>query len=325
MIKHISHILGFIVVILAIFFIISGLPTTVETNTTSEVAISSTTVAEQQQAILAARKREHFQDLNLEAQAAHVFDARDGQDLFVQQIDTVMPLASLTKLMTALVALEYAPSETTRITIDFDAINQSGDTGLFFQEQWELMTLLDVVLVGSSNDAAQAVASSIAPFITLETQAPSSEDTFVSAMNDRAKRLGLDQTTFLTPTGLDINSETQASAHGSARDMTHLLAHILKHHPELLTATQESSITRSSLTHGAHYIENTNDLASDIPLLIGGKTGYTDHAGGNLTLAFDVGPAHPVIVTVLGSSREGRFTDMLQLVAATKSYFGYDD
>lgn len=319
-----AHMVGFAVVILAVFFIISGLPKTVETNTTAAEKTATTTEAERQAALLAMRKAEYFGELELEAGAVYVFDVRDGVDLFYRQADESLPLASLTKLMTALVASEYAPSSTTTITMTQDALDQSGDHGLFLQEQWQLDDLLDIALVASSNDAAYAIASGITPFITKEGTDVSEEDTFVAAMNDRARSLNLSQTHFLTSTGLDLNNDTEPSAFGSARDMTRLFAHILKHNPQLIEATKESAITRFSLTHGVHNIENTNGLADRVPFLIGGKTGYTDQAGGNLILAFDVGPAHPIIVTVLGSTLEGRFTDMNKLVLATKSYFGYD-
>ncbi len=67
-----------------------------------------------------------------------------------------------------------------------------------------------------------------------------------------------------------------------------------------------------------HDAINTNDIVSRIPNLIGSKTGYTDLAGGNLTVAFDAGFDRPIIITVLGSSREERFTDVLKLVNAVQ-------
>ena len=76
-------------------------------------------------------------------------------------------------------------------------------------------------------------------------------------------------------------------------------------------------ITQVYNTNGDyHTTENTNEIVSKIPNLIGSKTGYTDLAGGNLTIAFDLGHNRPIIVTVLGSTRAERFTDVLTLVAA---------
>jgi D-alanyl-D-alanine carboxypeptidase len=63
--------------------------------------------------------------------------------------------------------------------------------------------------------------------------------------------------------------------------------------------------------------ENTNVVIDKIPNLIASKTGYTDLAGGNLVIAFDAGLNHPIIISVLGSTEKGRFSDVLQLVQAT--------
>ena len=74
--------------------------------------------------------------------------------------------------------------------------------------------------------------------------------------------------------------------------------------------------------HGfTHNVENTNTSAAAIPGLIGSKTGFTDLAGGNLAVVFDVGLSRPVIAVVLGSTKETRFTDIEQLVNATFTHF----
>ena len=76
----------------------------------------------------------------------------------------------------------------------------------------------------------------------------------------------------------------------------------------------------SSESGGAHAVLNTNRETGELPLLIASKTGYTDLAGGNLVIAFDAGFNRPIIIAVLGSTAEERFTDVEKLVWATLAY-----
>jgi D-alanyl-D-alanine carboxypeptidase len=96
------------------------------------------------------------------------------------------------------------------------------------------------------------------------------------------------------------------------------MEYILVIYPEILAPTTQSA-TRVYNTAGAyHDVDNTNAIATQIPNLLGSKTGYTDLAGGNLTVAFDLGLNRPIIITVLGSTRDARFSDVLELVAAVQ-------
>jgi len=70
-----------------------------------------------------------------------------------------------------------------------------------------------------------------------------------------------------------------------------------------------------------HNAKNTNDSAESIPGLIGSKTGFTDLAGGNLVVAFEIEPGHVIVISVLGSDKEGRFQDVNKLYKATLNYF----
>ena len=91
-------------------------------------------------------------------------------------------------------------------------------------------------------------------------------------------------------------------------------------YPEILRPTNTSA-TRINNTAGAYNdANNTNEVALKIPNMIGSKTGYTDLAGGNLTIAFDAGLNRPIIITVLGSTRDERFTDVFTLVRACVLY-----
>jgi D-alanyl-D-alanine carboxypeptidase len=94
---------------------------------------------------------------------------------------------------------------------------------------------------------------------------------------------------------------------------------MLEKHPELLEATKYQTIEIDSLDK-THKAQNTNMDVDQIPGLIASKTGYTSMAGGNLVIAFDASIGRPIIVVVLGSSLDGRFTDVSKLVSASQNY-----
>jgi len=249
-------------------------------------------------------------DVTIEGTAAFVYDVKAKKALFVKGADKVLPLASITKLMTALVAHELV-DENKQITVPGSAISQSGASGLAEGERMSAQALSDYAMLASSNDAAYALANAVGAVI--DNSDPN--QTFVNAMNIRAEELGLNNFTFYNPTGLDIDSK-QAGAFGTAREVTFLMEYILENYPNILEPSTFTS-TRVYNTAGSyHSAENTNPIVTQIPNLLGSKTGYTDIAGGNLTIAFDAGYNRPVIVTVLGSSYDGRFTDVKKLVQA---------
>jgi D-alanyl-D-alanine carboxypeptidase len=97
-----------------------------------------------------------------------------------------------------------------------------------------------------------------------------------------------------------------------------LMEYIVENHPEILTSTTLPQTRVYNEVGQYHEAENTNDIVLQIPNIIGSKTGYTDLAGGNLTIAFDAGFNRPIVVTVLGSTRYGRFADVKALVDAVE-------
>ena len=98
-----------------------------------------------------------FPDIEVEARAAYVYDARTKEVLYAKNENERLALASVTKLMTALVASEILPDYST-VVIGSDALSAEGDSGLRRDERWSLKNLLDFSLVTSSNDGMKAVA-----------------------------------------------------------------------------------------------------------------------------------------------------------------------
>lgn len=274
-----------------------------KSSTDDQVAASTQSAANEQ----SSEKIDYFADTEIEAQAAFVWDIQKQRTLYQKNPDEQMPIASITKLMTALVAHELI-NENEEVVIDSYSIEQDGDSGLLSGESFSFKNLLDLTLLNSSNDGAFAIASVVGSTLFAEGGA----DTFVEAMNIRAKDLGLTQTYFRNPTGLDI-SESEGGAYGSARDITFLMEYTLSNYPAILEQTQNNSAVVYNEQGARHDVENTNPVARKIPGLIGSKTGYTELAGGNLAIAFDAGFNRPIIVVVLGSSFNGRFEDILEL------------
>ncbi len=209
--------------------------------------------------------------------------------------------------MTAITAASLMPLDTP-VTISGEDLSQEGDSSLYAFEKWNLLDLLRFTLIVSSNDGASAVAA-------IGNAHASSTDGFIGAMNHSAQKLNLTSLSFANESGLDL-SQRESGAYGSAHDVALLFAYGIKAYPQIFEptgASQRTMVSESNLTHTA---ENTDEIIGDIPGIIASKTGYTDLAGGNLAVAFDADLGHPIILVVLGSSKEGRFTDMQKLVAA---------
>lgn len=253
---------------------------------------------------------EHLIKTEVRAKAAYVFDVQNGTALYQKEAQRPLPIASITKLMTSMLAFELL-EDTQTSSIDGSALRQSGSTGLNEGEVLTLKNLRSLSLISSSNDAAYALAASVGS--RLGDKDPTAQ--FVAGMNIRAEEIGLPSFEFKNPTGLDI-SDTEAGAIGSAEDVSRLLAYILQNYPEVLEPTKLGAARIYSTAGTYHDIENTNEILYLIPNLLGSKTGYTDLAGGNLTVAFDAGFNRPIVVTVLGSTQQERFTDVLKLVKA---------
>lgn len=212
-----------------------------------------------------------FENIELEARAAYVFDLARNEPIFELNSLIQLPLASLTKIMTTVVAGE---------------LNHK-------KQIPNISKLIDSALMQSSNEAAAALASL--------------DRNFIEIMNTKARELNLNQTYFLNETGLDI-SKNIAGAYSSAQDVAKLIIYAVKNNPNLFEATTIGGPDNTNI-----FVVNTNGL-------IASKTGFTDLAGGNLAVVFDAGFEHPVVSVVLGSSKEGRFSDIQKLIKATFDY-----
>jgi D-alanyl-D-alanine carboxypeptidase (penicillin-binding protein 5/6) len=215
----------------------------------------------------------------------------DGVVLAQRNARRARAVASITKLMTVLVALEHArPSDVVRVS---PLAAQVGGSTIFLRAGDEL-TVAELVrgaLIPSANDAATALAAHVGD---------GSLARFVSLMNAEARELGLRDTSFVNPHGLD------AAGHvSSARDATVLVRHALG------VPIVRDALSRSSFSHPAgREFETTNDLLS-WPPLVGGKTGHTEDAGWSQAAAA-TGRGTTVYGTVLGGDTRAKRNDALE-------------
>ncbi len=245
----------------------------------------------------------------IQAKSYYVYDITENKAIFSKDEHEKLPLASITKLMSGLVFMDVLPSDTT-VTINESDIALDADNGLSDSflpgEKWNLKDLLDFSLIMSSNGGIHAIAS-----VFNNYEAPNNTD-IIEMMNNKAVSLGLKDTFFINETGLDVDKD-MSGAYSSAYDVSMLLKNIIKNNPSLIESTSENTEDFVSESNIKHVASNTDAVMNEIPGLIASKTGYTDLAGGNLAVVFDAGIMHPVAVVVLGSTVDGRFSDVVKL------------
>ncbi|MEX0918728.1 MAG: serine hydrolase [Candidatus Paceibacterota bacterium] len=252
-----------------------------------------------------------FSDLILAAEAVIVMDLESGEIIFAKNEDKLLPLASITKIMSAITAVNKLDSETI-VTVDDISLRQGSNAGLG-QGRWYLSDLLDFSLVTSSNGAANAIAA---------TYKQKTGEDFVLAMNRLAEEIGLANSYFINPTGLDVGGPYGGS-YSTAVDVAKLFRYTLTEYPALLAPTREPMIKRQTIDGENYTGHNTNKSVTNIAGLLASKTGFTDNAGGNLAVVFDAGLGRPYVAVALASTRDYRFADIIALVQATIEYQSY--
>lgn len=203
-------------------------------------------------------------DLPRPPRAGLLFDLDSGEVLWRRDPRAVLPIASLTKVMTALLVADRArPDERVRITRE--AIDFSGSAvGLPKGKRARVESLLNAALVQSGNDAAQALAIGVA----------GSERRFVKLMNKRAERLGLDCTRFVSPDGLEPANRSCAA------DLATLARAAMKEPRIARIAGREGAVVPFPIDGGELHLAATNPLLrTGYSGTIGLKSGYTVRAG----------------------------------------------
>ncbi len=256
-----------------------------------------------------------FATTSIQAKGVYVYAPSSNHVMYQLHADMPLPLASVTKIMTAYVTSTVL-SDDDIVTIQASDLAPEGDNGFSPGDRWKFSDLRDVTLVASANDGAEALRRAAD-----EKLARRGASTTVQLMNEKAAELGLRTLTFSSVTGLDDPETLQATAFGSAHDIALVFTSIIHERPDIFEATRESKITRGPLNGAQKVYENTNVTIDEMPSIIASKTGFTDAAGGNLIAAFDAGLGSPIVIAVLGSTnQETRFDDMLELAEKAMRY-----
>ncbi len=244
---------------------------------------------------------------NIEAeQAFSLFldEEGDTKTLFGEANEQRRPIASLTKLMTALVAVKhYDPMR--EIVITSSAVAEEENLGqLRAGDVFPVQDLLYPLLMESSNDAAAALAEVVG------------RQVFVDLMNLEARALNLLNTYFVNPTGLDPDDPQGPINYSTGKDLSLLASYIVQTYPQIfdILAVSQQDLLQKGQFH--HTMENTNELLSFEgwpTLVVGGKTGWTPLARGNLVLVLEGPKDRGYLVNVILGA-DDRFSQMKTLV-----------
>jgi len=236
------------------------------------------------------------------AQSAIVYEPASRSVLFAKDINVVRPIASLSKLMTALVFLDHNPGLSQEVEILSEDIVPGGSEHLRAGDRVTVENLFYTCLIGSDNVAATALARS--------TGLPTTD--FVAQMNDRANRLGLSQTHFDEVTGLNAGNVSTAAE--VAKLLDYALNNSLIRQAVMLPEYSFTSIGENK----DRRVTNTNLLLDSFLQLDGGKTGFTDEAGNCFAARASDSNGHQVVAVVLGAAdTDARFQEVKGLIAWT--------
>lgn len=233
------------------------------------------------------------ENLEINAKSAiSLYIGNNGEEkiLFEKETEKKLPIASLTKLMTAYTVLKnYNLSE--------EIESKKGNE--FFPVEYFLYPLL----IKSDNDAAYALANNYDGM---------TEKKFVALMNEEAKNLNLTNTFFSNSSGLDPDDLKQPAAeinYSTATDLTKMTKVLLKEH----LIWDILSIPKFDLF--GPELENTNALLEEIPSILGGKTGYTERAGGCIVLVLKAPKGKGYVINIIlgANGSNARFEEMKKL------------
>lgn len=250
---------------------------------------------------------------NITAQSAVIMDAGTRQILWQKNPDEPVSIASITKLATVLVWFDHMPQERLRHVHTFAPEDRTPGGKELHLEIGEKLTTFDLLrsaLVGSDNDAALALAHT--------TGLPVTE--FVRLMNAKAKELGMKQTMFADPTGLE------AANRAAPHDVALLALAAFANDNIRIPTTMREHLQETTKTEKFSRVRTTDKLLYDEDVSIrGGKTGYTLEAGYCfVALAHLPQDNHDIIIVVLGASSDDmRFIEAKELMQWTEQHYDW--
>ena len=242
-------------------------------------------------------------ELNLELESAISLKInKSGRErvIFRKDSQKVLPMASLTKLMTTLVAFEENGNLLKAVTVSQKAASQE-DIPIYGNlkagEVFTIEKLIELTLIYSSNDAAFAL-----------SQSTGSYESFIEKMNQRAQALGIYNTRFVNPTGLDPEDLNIIPNHSTAEELAQLAQYILDYYPEIFEISSKPGPYPTKNGVSALHLPGSQQF-------LGGKTGYTEKAGGCMLVVFKDARGNTFFNIILGTaSSESRIQEMQKLI-----------
>lgn len=220
---------------------------------------------------------EEIKETELYARAAVLMDAQSGRVLYSKNSEEVLPMASTTKIMTCILALEYGNMEDIVTVSSYAASQPKVHLGMVTGREYYLKDLLYSLMLESHNDSAVAIAE----------QVGGSVEAFADMMNQKAVEIGCEQTFFITPNGLDakvITENGEEKFHSTtATDLARIMSYCIMKSPkreEFLEITRTSQYSFSDVKGQCSYsCYNHNAFLNMMEGALSGKTGFTGLAG----------------------------------------------
>ena len=213
-------------------------------------------------------QRDKEENLSLNARAAVLMDADSGRILYGKEADSVYPMASTTKIMTLIVALETNEPDKIVTASPYASSMPKVHLGVQAGERYRMEDLYYAMMLESFNDAAVMIAEGTA----------GSVGAFAELMNEKAVSLGCTQTYFITPNGLDAADEKGVHS-STAADMARIMRYAIGNE-EFLKITQTADYSFTDCDGKRRFaVHNKNALLSMMGGVLSGKTGYTADAG----------------------------------------------
>lgn len=225
------------------------------------------------------------------------------KELTAKNSQQVLPIASLTKLMTAIIVKEKVNLKT-EILATSEYVGGYGSSKILEPGRTYLvLELLKNILISSDNDSAQLLSSVLG------------EKNFVELMNQKARDLGLDNTKYINTTGLDPLDKNIVPNYSTAEDTAKIVMYIYKRHPDIFQITRDAEYNFCDTDSDCRPIFSTNQLLTNLDFkfkIIGGKTGQTVLALRNLALIIEPFDGIFLVNIVLGS--EDHFADTQAII-----------
>ncbi len=241
------------------------------------------------------------------ARASLIYDLTTNKVIYQKNVREKLPMASLTKIMTAIIALENQKKDDKYKVTKKDLIGEAS-MGLSQGEILSLKELLYGLILHSGNDAAETLANNF----------PGGRKMFIEAMNNKVKALGLSDTNFTNPTGLEGDGKQYTTVY----DLLVITRYAVLNFSLFseVVSTFDYNIPQTK-THKAYFLENETNLLTSYPGVKGVKTGYTPEAGLCLVTYLDYG-GHKVIGILLGS--DNRRQEMKDLLDYSLKFLGVE-